>query len=365
VLIQDIYRGLPSVKRGTIKSLRIVAIPDKPKKYMWGFLDQSIPVALINRMVRVDLGTVPVHEDGSVYFEVPSKTNVFFQALDEDGLMVHTMRDNVSFVPGEHRTCVGCHEPRNTPPLNNATLQALKQPPAQITPPKVSKAQSFPRDVQPIFDRRCVKCHDAEKPAGNVILAGDLTPYFNMAYEHLTKGGHNYNNQNWGEKPVKNDFAFVPAIMYVTDAIAPRSTGAYASPLFKLLDKGHYEVKLSQEDRAELARWIDLNLQYYDDWDTGRMGKERRVLSGEAEGVIGAVFQSRCRGCHGLPDVTRSGVVSLTRPHLSPILRAPLAKDKGGTEQCRKVTFADTDDADYQRILSALTSDQKRLAAAK
>ena len=33
------------------------------------------------------LGTVPVEEDGSAFFEAPAKTPILFQALDEDGRM--------------------------------------------------------------------------------------------------------------------------------------------------------------------------------------------------------------------------------------------------------------------------------------
>ena len=50
-----------------------------------------------------NLGTVPGEPDGSGYFEVPSRTNLFFQLLDAKGRLIQTMRDTVHFAPGEKR----------------------------------------------------------------------------------------------------------------------------------------------------------------------------------------------------------------------------------------------------------------------
>ena len=58
------------------------------------------------------LGTVPVEADGSALFEVPARTPVLFQALNAQGRAVQTMRSLVYLQPGEHQSCIGCHEHR-------------------------------------------------------------------------------------------------------------------------------------------------------------------------------------------------------------------------------------------------------------
>src|SRR6185369_15182930 len=74
------------------------------------------------------LDTVPVEAEGSAHFRVPSGVNVFFQALDEQGRAIQTMR-TVSYVqPGQTLSCVGCHEHRATAPLNHTALAAARTP---------------------------------------------------------------------------------------------------------------------------------------------------------------------------------------------------------------------------------------------
>ena len=58
------------------------------------------------------LGTVPVEEDGSAFFEVPALRSLFFVALDENDLSVKRMQSFVTVQPGETTGCVGCHEQR-------------------------------------------------------------------------------------------------------------------------------------------------------------------------------------------------------------------------------------------------------------
>ena len=61
------------------------------------------------------LGTVPVEEDGSVYFEAPVGKAIGFQVLDEKGLAVQSMRSVTYVHPGERLTCLGCHESKWRP----------------------------------------------------------------------------------------------------------------------------------------------------------------------------------------------------------------------------------------------------------
>lgn len=75
-----------------------------------------------------DLGTTPLHPDGSFYVEVPADVPLRFELLDTDGrVLVHETEFNY-VRPGETKGCIGCHEPRNTAP-GNAPPHATGYPP--------------------------------------------------------------------------------------------------------------------------------------------------------------------------------------------------------------------------------------------
>jgi hypothetical protein len=75
-----------------------------------------------------DLGTAPVHPDGSFFMEVPADTPIRFQLLDIDGRMLIHETEFLYVRAGETRGCVGCHENRKDATRNTHPL-ALKDPP--------------------------------------------------------------------------------------------------------------------------------------------------------------------------------------------------------------------------------------------
>ena len=151
------------------------------------------------------LGDVPVERDGSAHFEVPADTMVYFQLLDENRMELRRMRSFISFQPGEHRACAGCHETRaQTPRPHPAPLAASLPPQKLIPPPWGDRPVSFLRDIQPILDRHCVECHSGLKPAGGLDFGGGLTDWsreferswglvpgygFNRAFETIHRAG--------------------------------------------------------------------------------------------------------------------------------------------------------------------------------
>lgn len=48
-------------------------------------------------------------EGGSAHFRIPSGVSVFFQAFDERGMAVQTMRSLTYVLPGQTLSCIGCH----------------------------------------------------------------------------------------------------------------------------------------------------------------------------------------------------------------------------------------------------------------
>ncbi len=113
LVLADVYQGLRDVPRGTAKYLRILEDVPRESVHRGGVVCTS--GTLIFTVKRV-LGTVPVEPDGSAYFAVPANRNVYFEVLDADRLEIQRMRSVVCLKPGEQRSCIGCHEPRNLAP---------------------------------------------------------------------------------------------------------------------------------------------------------------------------------------------------------------------------------------------------------
>ena len=155
LLVADVYQGLSGIPRGTIKQLRLVGVPAKTHPTM-NSPNMGITLDDPGKFV---IGSVPVEEDGSAYFRVPAGVAFFFQALDDQGMAVQTMRSATYLQPGQTASCIGCHEPRNTAPANARPRSALRDP-SKIT---ACAPGAWPVDygelVQPVLDAQCVSCH--------------------------------------------------------------------------------------------------------------------------------------------------------------------------------------------------------------
>jgi predicted esterase len=206
------------------------------------------------------LGTVPVEPDGSAYFTVPARTPVLFQALDNHGRAVQTMRSLVYLQPGEHQSCVGCHEHRLKTPARTTPPLAIRRPPSKIKPgPEGSRPFSYPRLVQPVLDRHCVSCHDGREP-GRPVLTGEPEGGFTKSYNALVS---RVAFSAWN-RPEQN---FEPMT-------TPLRFGALASPLGKMLAEGHSKLVLPPEDMERLVTWMDANALFYGTFDVREQQKQ-------------------------------------------------------------------------------------------
>jgi len=190
------------------------------------------------------LGTVPVEEDGSANFVVPANRELFFQAIDERGLAVQSMRSATYLHEGERLVCAGCHEPKHRSPQPTKTIPlALRRAPSRPTPDvDGSNPFSYPRLVQPVLDRNCVSCHQDKKA---INLARD--PIQNKWFASYNSLVQKYAFHNYGQNL----------------RTYPGQFGARASKLFQTLEKGHYDVKLSDEDLHRLTLWLDCASMFY------------------------------------------------------------------------------------------------------
>lgn len=199
--VADVYQGEPmkGIERGTIKYLRVVALSFRPyaigatNGYGTGSADPYSPIATGNGSwdVKQVLGIVPVEEDGSALFSVPSETPVYFQLLNENGDMIQTMRSWSTLQPGEYFSCVGCHLDKNSaPPTSLTVTDAMKKGVQELQPDLWMSVADEYKDfdpytdeyigfdylsvVQPILDSTCVTCHSNTQDAFKRISIGDL-----------------------------------------------------------------------------------------------------------------------------------------------------------------------------------------------
>jgi hypothetical protein len=332
--VADVYRGtgMETVKRGSVKSLRVV---ESPEKRFWtqpawdGGTGQQAPGMAWNDFNNKRIiGTAPVEPDGSVYFAVPADTFVYFQLLDEKGMMVQSMRSGTMVRPGETAGCVGCHEKRNESVSGDSLPLAMKRSAARLAPwHGAPRNFSYLVEVQPAFDKNCVSCHDYGKEAGKKLnLAGDLGLLFNASYVELRSKGY-VNVVGAGPTAVQ----------------MPKSWGSHASKLTAVLLKGHgkaeidKQVKLDAESFDRIVSWIDLNAPYYPEYAGGAY---RGNLYGRSP--LDPQQLGRLSGLTGANHNT----VSFTRPELSPCL----------------AKFTDKNAPNYKEALEIIRAGQAKLA---
>jgi hypothetical protein len=265
--IVDVYSTSQPFPKGTkIKALRIIQLYPKAT-YSVNAPDIGIGNETLARGV---IGEVPVEEDGSVRFTVPTGKPIYFQAIDENGLAVQSMQSATYVHPGETLTCQGCHEPKHkagSAPRHLA--MAAKRMPRKLTPgPTGSHPLTFPRLVQPVLDKKCVGCHAKEEKAPDLsgtIATWDRPDYgagkkaWSASYIALTSG--DYTNGN-PQKGFAFSFSARPPERTPTKT-TPGKFGARASKLYQMLSKGHHDVKLTDEELKRITLWLDCNSNFY------------------------------------------------------------------------------------------------------
>ncbi len=311
--VADVYKGthMAGVDRGAVKQLRVVESPEKRSwtHTQWG--GQGVHCPCMNwhdfNNKRI-LGTVAVEEDGSACFEVPAGRFVYFQLLDENGMMIQSMRSGTLIQPGEVTGCVGCHEPRlvASPSVQRSAPLALQRPPSGLDgwhgPPRLF---SYMEEVQPVFDKACAGCHDFGKEAGEkLVLAGDRGLFFNASYNELWRKKY-INVIGAGPHPIQEPFSW----------------GACASPVVEKILGGHNDVELSAEEFDRVVTWIDINAPYYPQYESaypdnlaGRSPVGNSLIERLAELTQVSFFNLAAHNTNNGPQVC------FDRPGLSPCL---------------------------------------------
>jgi hypothetical protein len=335
--VSDVYQGtgMDGIQRGEVKYLRVV---ESPEKRFWtspawdGGTGQQAPGMAWNDFnnKRI-LGTAPVESDGSAYFAVPADTYVYFQLLDEKGMMIQSMRSGTIVRPGETSGCGGCHESRLSS-VSPGDRLAMGRGPSRLKPwygpPRLF---NYLTEVQPAFDKHCVACHDYGKEAGAKLnLAGDQGVLFNTSYVEL-RGKRLVNVPGAGP----------------FQTLMPKSWGSHASRLSDVLVNGHKDPEIDKQYTLDpegfdrIVTWIDINAPYYPSYASAYRNNPygRSPLDG---GQLGQL--SKLTGVGRLND-GRSTAISFSRPEISPCLEK-LGKD----------------DPKYREALAIIRTGRKMLA---
>ena len=258
VYLTDVYAGpgLAGVPRGTVKNLRLFSY-HFAYEGMGGQIDR---VGFDGPWdIKEILGTVQVEPDGSAYFKVPANTPVSVQPLDDKGHALQLMRSWMTAMPGEQVSCTGCHEPRNESPPTRRSM-ALARAPSEIAEwhgPR--RGFSFRREVQPVLDRHCVTCHDEYRDGPDRPMGAR-----NRSYDQAFPPSYLALRTSVRTPTIESDM----------ELLNPGEFHADTTDLFRLLDAGHYDVKLDAESRDRLATWLDLNTPAHGTW-TEIVGAEK------------------------------------------------------------------------------------------
>ncbi|MDR1818516.1 MAG: hypothetical protein LBR07_10240 [Puniceicoccales bacterium] len=380
----NVYEGrnMTGVAKGDIKKLLILESLPKPINFTGGM--EPLSYGGTFTLERV-IGTVPVEEDGSAYFELPALRSFFFVALDKDDRAVKRMQSFVSLMPGEVNSCIGCHEERTlTPPRGVGATKALRRGPSPITPLAAYNGQDglgrpvpqntlaaqipdvldYPRDIQPIWNKHCVSCHSTapaaahpprslpNRPAAGLDLSADRGPLYSLSYYDLTA------------RALVADGRNLPKGNY-----PPRALGTGGSRLLKYTDGTHHNARLSPREQTLLRLWIETGAPYpgtYAGLGSGMVGGyaqnrlDRRDTQWPEVKLMADTLKNTCSTCHtrracnpipltptdetggppwetlGSPNrdprrrYSRNQLYNLTHPARSRVLLAPLAATAGG-----------------------------------
>ena len=219
---------------------------------------------------------------------------MIIQSLNEDRMALRQEARYYFFAPNETFTispapsetfqtcgaCMGALSGRSdelfgsfNPYLGKGRVQAIRKaagsPPPMGLEVKDRQAIDFVRDIQPLLDSHCVACHQGKDAPAGLVLKGDKTPYYNLAYENLMQleapaSGWYGRKKYVSERDGLAIESYLIEKLYGKELKAPRKlTGDHPHPSPAHLKKhGIKSAPLTGEQRLLLSRWIDLGATF-------------------------------------------------------------------------------------------------------
>lgn len=367
LVLSNIYLGrhMQNVPKGSIKELLVLETLPEPIHYSGGM--DMISLGGTFTLEKI-LGTVPVSPEGSCAMKLPANRSLFFIAIDHEGRSVKRMHSFTSVMPGETTSCIGCHEKRTDAPgieFDKQVFDVANKPIAPTPIEGIPDVFDFIRDIQPLLDKHCVECHNADRYDAKLDLSHTWTVMHTLSYWELSRRNMFGDNRN---RP-QSDFA-------------PYEIGSQASKLYQMILDGHQGVKFSDSELKTMRYWLEVGAPYagtYAANGTGQIGwyymnqARRNDLDWPENKALTETVIRRCEECHPHDQGRRiprflsefmgwPKFFNFSTPEMSRVLRAPLAKEKGGLGLCYRKNeegattpvFDSNEDADYQTILKAV-----------
>ena len=255
LFIQDVYQGMTGIERGRVKYVRVMGALEGP----WsGAISWNLGTDPHRKKIY---GIARVHEDGSAHFTAPAEENIFFQALDENFMALQQMSTFINLMPGENRSCIGCHERRRKAP----NMAGVRRPMALNHPAETLTFQpgdtgprmvDFAADVQRTFDKHCVGCHSGKEAKGRLDLVGVPIGKFSRSFDNLVGNG-------LGGSGLISYRACDGSGRAHIRAVPPLTHGSLVSKLTEQIRQDPCKANLTREEFIKIATWIDANVPYY------------------------------------------------------------------------------------------------------
>lgn len=230
------------------------------------------------------LGYVPIESDGSFAAYVPGGEPVTFGLADADGNLLNIDMTFDANLPGEEKTCVGCHFHSDNSTLDwNTTIAGQNR--ANISKLGNGTVPTFKGrdqsnnvvieniagnsitvdydDVQAVFNQFCTSCHGVSNPAGGLDLStpptgnpfeGDST-WKTLAWNNV---GPNHSLRRPYQSPYIKAFNPRGSLLY-WKAVNERKDNRLDTDLPNDIDFGaDHPTSITPEGARTIARWIML-----------------------------------------------------------------------------------------------------------
>ncbi len=241
------------------------------------------------------MGPVPVEEDGSSLFWVPTDQQFFLQTINADGMAVGMHFDRWQFLskgeafgngvrPATYDTiCGGCHGSFSGKPeesfggvdiLTSASITMAthvdtetRRDPFDPTGPGFERVVSFKTELAPLLEDRCASagCHASSAPAGGLDLSIDsggayAGPWSNN-YESLMRLGTGSGRGEAGpwEKEYVDERSARAINSYLIEKVLDRELEA---PRTLARAGCRAPAVLSDEEKAKLVLWVECGATY-------------------------------------------------------------------------------------------------------
>jgi len=331
---------LPPAEPGEIKRVRVLegfGVEDmNPKKHK-GFVIDMLQMSFGSSSnsgnafeQRSIIGYAPVEKDGSFHIEVPADTVMCLQTLDKNDMAIETQLTWVWVRPGETRTCIGCHEDRETA-LANTDCIAMRKKAHFVAPPKEKRRTvDFRRDIMPIIEKKCSSCHHGGKDTdGGLDLRKGFelvfhrsgcrgrpinAAIFNHAYESLLQAPTS--RTRVGTLVISGAAKYSPLIwrLYGKQLAFTDERNPYKKKPALMPPKE--EEPLTAAEKKLFVEWVDLGAQ----WDNmpgeddlpGYDADQSRAMSIKVAKRLAKpltsgkdAFETRCLDCHDMAKMAK------------------------------------------------------------